>query len=248
MRLRACAPHVFTAFAGRRCTSRAKHRLRTSCACLRGTVCVLRVGGTVYRVLQLCFGCLYKVCVLRVRGHRLRTSFVPFTGGSGTVTTVPLLRMHLSAVTGRHTNGAQVPRIICDFSWCRCGGYTRPFVYRPGDIVPYRQYPCTQHQSRAHLISNEPPRGKPGQNSMPTSADTRTYDRVHRHTAMAPPQVQGARTLGWLRVRGTFGIGGAPRGARASPRLTRRRARPATLRSPLALPQPIVVVRGSAGR
>ena len=54
---------------------------------------------------------------------------------------------------------------------------------------------CTQHQSRAHLISNEPPRGRPGQNSMPTSADTRTYDRVHRqHTAMAPPQVQGARS------------------------------------------------------
>ena len=60
--------------------------------------------------------------------------------------------------------------------------------------------------------------------------------------------LHGARTLGWLRVRGTFGIGGAPRGARASPRLTRRRARPATLRSPLAIPQPIVVERGSAGR
>ena len=32
--------------------------------------------------------------------------------------------------------------------------------------------------------------------------------------------------------------GGASRGGRPSPRLTRRRARPATLRSPLALPQP----------
>ena len=58
----------------------------------------------------------------------------------------------------------------------------------------------------------------------------------------------GARTRLAPRAVGTFGIGGASRGARASPRLTRRRARPATLRSPLALPQPIVVVRGSAGR
>ena len=43
-------------------------------------------------------------------------------------------------------------------------------------------------------------------------------------STMAPPQVQGARTLGWLRVRRTFGIGGASRGrpgftsARPAPR------------------------------
>jgi len=72
---------------------------------------------------------------------------------------------------------------------------------------------CLQYQSRAHLISNEPPRGRLGQNSKPTSADSphlRSITSAHSHCSTSG---QGARTLGWLRVRWTFGIGGAPRDA-----------------------------------
>ena len=141
------------------------------------------------------------------------------------------------------------PGLFVFFFGGRCRGiYSRIRVQTRGHSVPYRQVACTKHQSRAHLISNESPRGKPGQNSMPTSADTRTYDRSHPHTVMAPPQVRG-RAHSALAPRAVdLRYWGRPARRRPSPRLARRRARPATLRSPLALPQPIVVERGSAGR
>ena len=118
------------------------------------------------------------------------------------------------------------------FSRVVVGGYTRPFVYRPGDTV--------SHTGRwpARNISRVP-------TSLAMSHHVGDPDR----TACQPPRtpaltIDHIRTLSWLHLRSggahtrlapravDLRYWGRPARRRPSPRLARRRARPATLRSP----------------